>query len=254
MKRAAVALMLLVPALEPFNADEIMRNAVAANGRDLAAAPQFEYSERRQTPDGTKTYAVKLIEGSPYSQLIAVNDQPLSDQDREREEQKMQSTRASRQHESASERGQRLAEFVEQHDRNRVLLDQVIQAFQFARERDDRVDGFDAYVVRATPRPEYHPPNRVAAVLRGLESRFWVERNSFHWIKIEASVVRPVSIASFLVNVEPGTQFTLEQSPYAADTWVPKHFLMRTRGRILLLFNKRAQLDTTFFGYHRATP
>ena len=244
--------MLLAPALNGPDADDIMRNAVAANARDLAAAAQFEYSERRQTPDGIKTYAVTMMGGSPYNQLIAVNDQPLSSQDSDREEQKKETARASREHESPADRDRRVSEYATQREHNRLLLDQVAQAFQFVRERDDRVDGFDVYVVRGTPRPDYHPPNREAAVLRGVESRFWIERNSFHWIRVEAYVIRPVSIIGFLASVEPGTQFTLEQVPVEQDVWAPKHFLMRAKGRILMLFSKRAQLDSTFFGYHRA--
>jgi hypothetical protein len=251
MKRAAVALLLAVPVSNTFDADTIMRAAVVANARDLAAAAQFDHVERRQTPDGSKTYAVTLIEGSPYSQLVAVDDQPLPEEDRAREEQKMKATRASRARESASERQRRLADYAEERDRTRLLLTQMTDAFEFSRERDDRIDNFDAYVVRANPRPTYRPPSREAAVLRGVESRFWVEQNSMRWIRIEASVVRPVSIASFLASVEPGTQFTLEQSPVGDDIWAPKHFVMRARGRLLLLFNKRAQLDMTYFGYRR---
>ena len=253
MKLAAIALLLAVPAISPLGADDIMRSAAAVTGRDLTAVTRFDHTERRQTPDGSKTYAMTMMEGSPYGQLIAVNDQPLSDDDRTREEEKMKTARTSRERESPSERARRVAGYDEDRERDRMLLEQMSQAFEFTRERDDRVDGFDAYVVRATPKAGDRPPNRNAAVLRGVESRFWVDQTSFHWIKVEASVVRPVSIAGFLASVEPGTQFTLEQTPVTGETWAPKHFVMRTRGRLLLLFNKRAQLDTMFFGYHPAT-
>jgi|SRR5579871_1797495 len=202
MKPAAVALMLLVSALDTLDADTIMRRAVVADAHDLAAVAQFECTERRQTEDGSKTYFVTMMNGSPHARLLAQDDQPLSNEDNEREEQKKETAaRLSREREPAADRDRRLSEYTSQRERNRVLLDQATHAFECARERNDRVDGFDVYVA----------------------------------------------------TVEPGTHFTLEQSQVEPDIWVPKHLFMRAHGRILLLFNKRAQLDATYFVYHRAS-
>ena len=255
MKRILVALALLTPSATSVTVSDpsdIMRRSIAANHLDLAAATEFDYVERRQTTEGSKTYAVTMLNGSPYQCLVAVNDQPLSNDDRLREEKKKDAARAARAREDPDERATRLAKYERERRRNRTLLDQVAQAFDLAREADQTIDGVGAYVLRATPRQSYQPPSLEAAVLTGVESRFWIERSSFHWIKVEATVVRPVSIAAFVARVEPGTQFTLEQSEIAPGMWLPKRFLMRTRARILFLFKQRTQLDATYFGYRRA--
>jgi hypothetical protein len=85
-----------------------------------------------------------------------------------------------------------------------------------------------------------------------MEGRLWIDQQSFHWIKAEATVTRAVSIAGFLAKVDPGTQFLLEQRPVASDVWLPIHFSMRTRARILLLLRQRSQVDETYFDYRRA--
>lgn len=254
MKRILIALALLAPPSTGGTLSDpadIMRRSVDANHSDLAAAAEFDHFERHQTPDGSKTYAVTMMNGSPYQCLVAVNDQPLSNDDRRREEQKKEAARVAREREDPDERARRLAKYDRERRRNRVLLDQVTQAFDFSREGDQTVDGVDAYVVRATPRQNYQPPSLEAEVLTGVESRFWIERSSFHWIKVEATVIRPVSIVAFLARVEPGTQLTLEQTQVSPGVWFPKRFLMRTRARLLLMFKQRTQLDATYFGYQR---
>ena len=88
-------------------------------------------------------------------------------------------------------------------------------------------------------------------VLAGMEGRFWIDQKSYQWVKVEVTVIRPVWIVGFLAKVETGTQFTLEQTPVAANVWLPAHFMMKTRGRLLMLFKQRSQLDATFYDYRR---
>ena len=232
---------------------EIVRQSVAANHRNLAAAVDYDHCERVVTRDGTKTFAVTMILGTPYERLIEVNGQPLSNEEKQREQQKQDAIRNARERESPSERTTRLEKEEKDRRRNRLLLDQVPLAFDFTVEGEQTVGEFDAYVLRATPRKDYQPPTIEAQVLTGMEGRFWIERNSFQWIKAEAAVVRAVPIASFLARVEPGTQFTLEQSPVeSSDVWMPARFSMRTRGRVLFLLKQRTQIDATYYDYHRS--
>jgi hypothetical protein len=254
MKRTLILLLLLARPSGTgavYDANEIMRQSIAANSRDLEAADDFDHSERQQLPEGSRTYSVLMLFGSPYRHLVAVNDAPLASNDRQREEQRKDAARVARERETPDERARRLDKYEKERRRNRFLLEQMAEAFDLSRETDQSLNGVDAFVIRAAPKQDYRPPNLEAQVLTGVESRFWIEKTTFHWIKVEANVIRPVSIASFLARIDPGTQVTLEQSQVAPDTWFPKRFQMRTRGRILLMFKQRTQLDQTYFGYRR---
>jgi hypothetical protein len=257
MKRILVAIALLAaPSVNLATPDvsEIIRQSVAANHRNLLASADFDHCERVINRDGTKTYDVTMVLGTPYQRLTEINGQPLSDGEQQREKQKLDAARAARERESAEERATRLGKDDKDRRRNRLLLDQLPEAFTFTLEGEQKVGRFDAYVLRATPRRDYQPPTLESQVLTGMEGRFWIERNSFQWIKAEAAVVRPVSIASFLARVDPGTQFTLEQTPVNpdSDVWMPAHFSMRTRGRVLFLLKQRTQVDATYYDYRRA--
>jgi len=231
--------------------NDIIQQSVGASHRNLSMAPEFDYYERQLTRDGSKTFAVTMMNGSPYRRLTEINGQPLSADDGRREQQKEDAARATRTHETQDERAKRLDKYARDNKRNRMIVDQLTQAFEFARENDQSVGGYDAYVLHATPKPNYQPPTLEAEVLAGMEGRFWIEQKSFQWLKVEVTVIRPVWIAGIVAKVETGTQFTLEQSPVASNVWLPAHFTMKTRGRLLLLFKQRSQMDATFFDYRR---
>ena len=59
--------------------------------------------------------------------------------------------------------------------------------------------------------PRYEPPNNEAKVLTGMEGMLWIDKTTFQWVKVEATVIQPVSIAGFLAQVQPGTCFELEK-------------------------------------------
>jgi hypothetical protein len=233
------------------DASDIVRKSVDAMHRDWVAAADFDHCETDVTKDGTKTYAVTTIFGSPYSRLTAVNGQPLADDERQRELQKEGAARMARQSEAQDVRARRLQENAAQTRRNRLLFEQVPQAFDFTSEKTEPIDGLNAYVVRASPKRDYRPPSGEAEVLRGMEGRLWIEQNSLRWVKVEATVIRSVEIAGLLARVEPGTQLLLEQRPVSSDVWLPTRFSMRTRARILLLLRQRTQVDESYFDYRR---
>jgi hypothetical protein len=88
-----------------------------------------------------------------------------------------------------------------------------------------------------------------AKVLTGMEGTLWIDEKTFQWVKVEASVIRPVSIAGFLAQVEPGTHFELEKMSVAEGVWLPRHFSMKSQAKVLFFFTRKSQADETYYGY-----
>ena len=231
--------------------DTIVQNSVAATRQNWAAAAQFDHCERDVTKSGIKTYAVTMILGSPYNRLTAVDDKPISESDRQRQQNDEELARVARANEAPDERARRVEKFERKARRFRQGLEQFPNAFDFTSEGTQLTEGFDAYVIHGTPKSDFRPTSNDTEVLTGMEVRLWIERNSFQWVKVEASVVRPVSIAGFLASVEPGTRFSLAQRPVAPDVWLPTYFSIRTRARILFLLRQRTDVEETYFDYRR---
>jgi hypothetical protein len=87
-----------------------------------------------------------------------------------------------------------------------------------------------------------------------MEGKLWIDEKTFQWVKVEARVIRPVSIGAFLAQVEPGTHFELQKMPVAENIWLPKHFAMKSQAKVLFFFTRKSQADETYYGYHKAGP
>lgn len=237
------------------NVAAIIRRSVAANAVDWRAATVYDYFERdRQQDKETKTYQVRMILGSPYEQLVAVNGKSLSHEEQKQERQKLQSALTQRQDESVRERAERIAKYENDRSRDEMLMQQLTSAFDFVLLGQQKLGAHEVYVLKATPRADYHPPNLEAQVLKGMQGKLWIDQKTFQWVKVEAQVMHPVSIEGFLAQVEPGTRFALEKMPVADGVWLPSHFTMRSKSRVLFLFTHNTQADETYYGYHRADP
>jgi hypothetical protein len=232
------------------SAQTIIQRSTEANRADWKATPNYDFRELDRGPGGhTRTHEVTMILGSPYERLIGVDGKPLSPQQKAGEERKLQEAIQARQHESAEERAKRIASYEKSRSRNHLLIDQLTLAFDFELLGEQQLGPYNVYVLKATPRPGYKPPNREAEVLTGMQGELWIDEKTFQWVKVEAQVIHPVSIEGFLATVERGTRFELEKMPVANDIWLPKHFSMRARAKILFFFSHNQQEDQTYFDY-----
>ncbi len=232
----------------------LVRQSAKVTESDRKAGLEFDCNEKIWQPDGSyKTYAVLMLYGSPYNELIAVNGKPLSKAEAEEQQRKMQQEISKRQHESPQEREQRFAEYDKQQNRDRHFITDFVQAFNFKLIGQGKLDGRPVYIVQAMPRRDYRPPDSDAAALRGMEGRLWIDKSTYQWVKAQAHVVHPVSIHGFVATVEPGTDFILEKRPVAPGVWLPKHFTMNAKAKIFGFFDHKRHEDVTFFNYHKAT-
>ena len=85
-----------------------------------------------------------------------------------------------------------------------------------------------------------------------MQGKLWIDKATFQWVKVEASVIHPVSIQGFLARVEPGTRFEWEKGPVAGGVWLPKHFSVRSKAEILSFIRHKTHEDETYFNYQKA--
>jgi hypothetical protein len=230
-------------------ADEIVRRSVEANEADWRAEPYYDYCERDDDGSSAKTYDVRMIEGTPYQRLVAIDDQPLPAAEQEAELRKLEREVAKRRSESPSERARRVDAYDKEHTRIRAIFEQLAQAFTFALKDRQRIGEKSAFVLAATPRADYRPPSRDARVLKGMDADFWIDADTFHWMKVMARVTRPVSIVGMLARVEQGTTVELEKAPVHGDVWLRTHLEIKSSSRILLLVPHHTYEDERYFQY-----
>lgn len=252
--RCEPALLILLAAClqgSPMDATSIVQRSVAANRRDWNAAPEYSYVECDRDGDGGRTYEVSMLLGFPYRRLVSIDGKPLSEANEEKQRSRLKQAFAQRRAESATVRAERTAKYERERKRNQLMMEQLATAFDFKLLGQEKAGRYDTYILEATPKPGYRPPNIETEVLTGMRGKLWIDKISFQWVKVEAEVVHPVSIAGFVARVEKGTRFELEKTPVAAGVWLPSHFAMESRARILGVVTRREKEEQTYSGYRK---
>ncbi len=193
-----------------------------------------------------------MIDGSPYQSLTAVNGKPLPSEERARQQAMLEKTIVQRRSESPRARATRIEKYQAERRQEHLLMQQMTEAFDFKLLGERRLDSRVVYALKAIPRQGYKPPNMDSQVLTGMQGQLWIDKQTFQWVKVTAHVFSPVSIEGFLAQVEPGTYFILEKMPVADGIWLPKHYVMKSRSKILFFIGHDTQADETYFDYRRS--
>jgi len=114
------------------------------------------------------------------------------------------------------------------------LVREVPKAFNFQLVGEEIVNGRPAYVVQATPRPDYHAQGKYGGMLSKVAGRLWIDRQDLGWIKVDGQVIQPFSIGLFLARVLRGSHITMEQAR-VEDIWMPTQVEVRAAAKILFL-------------------
>src|SRR5438270_12294452 len=120
-----------------------------------------------------------MITGTPYQRLIAVNGKPLSSAEESEEKKKLQQTTQQRRSESSEERQKRIAKYEEDRKRDNAMMNELTKAFNFSLVGQQKVRGFNVWVLKATPRPGYKPPNMECHVLTGMQGELWIDQKTY---------------------------------------------------------------------------
>ena len=193
-----------------------------------------------------------MISGSDYYMPIAINDKPVSADQQKLELHRLREEVARRSHETPQEARQRAEQYRKTREQNGILLEEFTKAFDFTLAGEEMVNGNTCYVLEAGPRVGYRPPNRTAKILTGMQGRLWIDKKSFHWVRAQAQVLKPVSVVGLFARVLPGTRMELDMTPVTESIWLVSRLAVDMRLSILWRKSTK-ETETTFSGYRPAS-
>jgi len=113
------------PTNAPANTDRdidinaIVQRSAHVTEADREASSEYEFSETDWEPNGShRTYAVHMLYGSPYRQLIAIDGNPLPKDKQQEQERKLREEIVRRAHESPKQHARRIAEQEKENTRD----------------------------------------------------------------------------------------------------------------------------------------
>jgi len=153
MKQFILVVTLAAASFAQPDVDTIIQRSVEANAEDWKTAPDYEYFERDwQQGGGTKTYEERMVFGSPYEALVAVDGKPLLPEQQTEEQQKLEAAIVRRQKEPQEERAQRITRYEKERKRDHLLIEQLTKAFDFKLVGEQSMGPYEVYVLKAIPR------------------------------------------------------------------------------------------------------
>jgi hypothetical protein len=198
-----------------------------------------------------RTYDVNFYYGDEYSRLIQKNDQPLSADEKKKEDEKLEKFLAKRRNRSEEEQQKILAKRKKEREEGRAFLRDVVNAYDFKLVGEEQIDGADTWVIEATPRKDFHPTQPHADILSKIKGKVWIEKKEYNWVKAEAESTDTISFGLFLARVHPGSRFSFEQTHLNGEVWLVRRFYLNGGVRIALLKNMSGEQEDTFFNYKK---
>ena len=124
-------------------------------------------------------------------------------------------------------------------------------AFDFRLAGEEALASGEAYVVDAMPKPGYKPKLPLAAYFPKVKARFWIDKNDYHWAKIDVETLDTISFVGFLVRLAKGSRLTIEQAHVNQEVWLLKSATVRASARVALIKSVHEELIVTFSDYKK---
>jgi hypothetical protein len=199
----------------------------------------------------SKTYEIMELYGEPVERLIAKDDQPLSEKDAAKEEEKIQKLTDKRKNESEEERAKRHAEEEKQREKNREFVREVADAYNFRLVGSETLNGRDTWVIAGEPRAGFKAQINDAQMLSKFHGRLWIDKNEMQLAKMDTEALDTVSFGWVLARIHKGTRLVFEQTRVNGEVWLPQHVSFKFDARVALFKGYNEDDEDTYTGYKK---
>jgi hypothetical protein len=235
------------------DAKEIVRRSMEIDRRTLDLARNYTCQQREVIKHldkhgnvkstEVKTYDIGFYYGEEYSRLIMVNDKPLDDKEKKKEDEKLEKFLAKYRNESPEERQKRSDKEKKERQESRAYRLDVANAYDFRIVGEEELEGVNTWVIEATPRKDFKPTQPHADMLKKIKE--------YNWIRVEAEATDTISFGLFLFRIHPGSRFNFQQMHLNNEVWLLRRLYINGGARIALLKNEAIEQEDTFSNYKK---
>jgi hypothetical protein len=234
---------------------QIVESSIAATQRHWQARLHSTFVERDENRRLDSAGRVKseevevsrtiLVNGVPFEQLVERNGQPPSLEEERKQKEKLDKLKR--------ETPEQLAERIrKQEEENTSLVREVPKAFDFQLVGEETINGRPAYVIQATPHPDYQAQGKYGKMLSKVEGKFWIDKQELGWIKVDGQVIQSFSVGLYLARVLRGSRITMEQTRIDDRFWMPARVEVRAAAKIFFVKSLMIDRVLTYSEYRLA--
>lgn len=237
---------------------ELVRDAVENYFRSAKLMREFavlRHTERREFDGDGKlksrenwTQHIDFIDGVRVGWTIERDGKPLSPAERGRSQDAARQAAIEWKAKTPPERAKALAKAEKETD----YLKEFPHALVFSALPDETLDGRKAMVWAFKPKPGYKAKSMGGRVYEGVVGKLWLDKEERQLMRLEAEVVRDVTVGGFLAKIEKGTKFELSQARVEPGCWLPVRQFIRYGARILVVKGVHKAIDTRYREWRRS--
>lgn len=234
------------------DARTLVERSVAVTSLDSALEREYTYKEhtqRREPRPMNMVREVLYIGGKRVAYTVERDGKPLPERDARREQQKLDKAVAEASRLTPAERAKREAEAKKSRDEDREMLKLIPQAYDLTVLGEETLNGRPAWKVGCTPRSGYR--GKHDGFLRKMRGTLWIDKQDYHWARVEADTLDTISWGLILARIAPGTRLVLELRRVNDEVWLPGRFEISGAARVALVRKANFEQVISFSDYRR---
>lgn len=244
-------------AVDSPDVNDLVRKAIDREVRHRRQLANYTWQERIVERDDdvkkkvqTRVYEHFNIDGTSYRKLLEKDGKALTAAEARKEREKMDKEMARRRNESESQRKKRIEAERKELDEAIKFREEVMKAFTFRIEGEEKVNGYNAWRIAGDPRTDFVAKSREGKVLSKIRGRIWVEKVSNEWLKFDVVTLEKITFGGFIATIAPGAMIAAQQMRVNEELWHPEWMRVRLNARALWK-KLNAEIEQTYQGFRK---
>lgn len=239
---------------------EVVLQSLKRANSDLDLRKNYTYQEREveKELDGNgnlkktdiHTYDVVIVGGKYHSKLIAKNDQPLTEKEAAKEEERMRKQEDKDEKRADTSDDKKARDKEKEDERDRRFIKEMSDVYDFSFAGEDTIDGEPTWIIRAVPRPNYQPHSMEARLLKCMQGQMWITKRDYRWARVDAEMISDFTFGLFLARLHKGMHIHLEQTRVNDEVWLPK-LVKGTANARVAWHSAHVEFETTYSNYRK---
>jgi hypothetical protein len=253
----SVAILAMASPVPAFPADQSLESPIELVRRTVEGeiatgnGAKAMFTDHKGTPQGSQTKLVVETREGMAGMLVAINNKPLSPEQRHTEEARLEGF-------VNSPEGLKRKQRSEKEDTDHVTRIMKALPDAFLYEPDGSAVGSqeigkpgDQLVrLKFRPNPKYDPPSHVEQVLIGMQGYLLIDANQHRIAKMDGTLTKEVSFGwGILGHLDRGGHFLVEQAEVVPGDWEVTHMSLSFTGKELLFKNISVKSDEEFSNF-----
>jgi hypothetical protein len=232
------------PTIDPL---DLVRHAAANEIKANDSHVYFMFKDRDEEKGHSVTKEVIQTPQGGLLRTIAINDHPLTPEQRAKDDQKLQKFAND-----PEARRKRKEATREEDQREGLMLTSLPDAFLYTYAGEQLGPNGARFVhLTFTPNPKFNPPNHETMVYQGMQGDMLIDLKQARFAKIDGTLFRDVSFGwGILGRLYQGGKFIVEQKDLGGGHWEMVRQILQFNGRILLVKPLTVSSTETTYDFH----